>query len=223
MEDDILFQNIYYDETSPTCLRWKVTQKLPDGRKTRCVKDSVVGCRSARSFYFQHKRYSISKVVLLLNGVNYSEATHSFKYIDGDKTNHKVENICCFPRKDLVLKTKSEEYKVRIKTNTKNTNERKLLTSARERSRRYGIECSIELSDIKIPNICPILGIPLQKGKGAPTANSPTLDRKDPKKGYIKDNVQVISMKANTMKSNADTEELIKFANWVLNEYNRTV
>lgn len=47
----------------------------------------------------------------------------------------------------------------------------------------------------------------------------PSIDRIDSTKGYTKDNIQVISSKANTMKSNASVEELRMFAYWVLREY----
>jgi hypothetical protein len=38
--------------------------------------------------------------------------------------------------------------------------------------------------------------------------NVPTLDRIDSTKGYIKENIQVISFKANRLKNNATVDEL---------------
>lgn len=220
MNSEEILQNIYYDETSLTCLRWKITQVLPDGRRTRCIKDAVVGCLNAKCFYFKHKRYSIAIVVLLLNGITFSSDKHFIRYLDGDKNNHKISNLLCDNRKDVELKQKSKSYRERVKSNKKNENERRLLNSARERSRRFGITCSLTLEDIIIPKFCPILGLKLEKGIGKSTRSSPSLDRIIPTNGYTKDNIQVISMQANTMKSNATIEELLKFANWILNEYN---
>jgi hypothetical protein len=59
-----------------------------------------------------------------------------------------------------------------------------------------------------VPIICPILGIPIIKDikkeqKEVPNPNSPSIDRIDNSKGYVKGNVRVISHKANTMKHNA--------------------
>lgn len=102
--------------------------------------------------------------------------------------------------------------------------ERVLCSMAKRRAKKKGLEFNIDKLDIDIPIICPILGIPIvktyTKGKNTgPTSNSPSLDRIDNSKGYIKGNVRVISHKANTMKHNATATELIRFAEWVLFTY----
>jgi len=58
----------------------------------------------------------------------------------------------------------------------------------------------------------------MSHGKGR-LPNSPSLDRIDPTKGYIKGNVEVISNLANTMKQNATPEELLAFAREVIKRY----
>ena len=94
--------------------------------------------------------------------------------------------------------------------------EKHLLGLAKTRSRKSGLEFNIDLSDIIIPQFCPILGIELVRDNRKVQENSPTLDRIDQSKGYIKGNVWVISFKANTMKNNASKEELLKFSRAIL-------
>jgi hypothetical protein len=108
----------------------------------------------------------------------------------------------------------------RIK-NWRNKNpEKAMLQRVRARARRKGYEFNLELSDILIPKVCPIIAIDINKEvTGAPRDDSPSLDRIDNTKGYVKGNVMVISHKANGMKHNATPEELIKFARWVLITY----
>jgi hypothetical protein len=67
---------------------------------------------------------------------------------------------------------------------------------------------------------CPVFGIDLDwsKSNGVVRHNTPSLDKIIPELGYVKGNVQWLSQKANTMKSNATQEELVQFANWILNE-----
>jgi hypothetical protein len=88
-----------------------------------------------------------------------------------------------------------------------------LLTLARRRAKVLGREFNLEPADIVIPSHCPILGIPLatapQKGY---SADAPSLDRKDNTKGYIKGNVAIISMRANTLKGKFSKQEGIDFA-----------
>ena len=57
------------------------------------------------------------------------------------------------------------------------------------------------------PKRCPYLKIKLIVGDRIPTNNSPSLDRIDNSKGYVKNNVQIISRKANQIKNNATFEE----------------
>jgi hypothetical protein len=98
--------------------------------------------------------------------------------------------------------------------------EKAMLQRVRARARRKKYEFNLELIDILIPEVCPILRITIDKiVTGLPRNDSPSLDRIDNTKGYIKGNVMVISHKANAMKHNATPEELIKFAIWVMETY----
>lgn len=83
--------------------------------------------------------------------------------------------------------------------------EQKMYERAKVRARRNGREFSIDVSDISIPEYCPVLGIPLIL-----KANSqycPSLDRIDSDGGYTPDNIMVISRRANTLKNNMTVEE----------------
>lgn len=92
-----------------------------------------------------------------------------------------------------------------------------LLRSARRRAQKRGLPFDLERYDIKIPNFCPALGIPLFRSVGlkAQGPNSPTLDRITPELGYVRGNVRVISSRANQIKSDASTAELLQVACWV--------
>lgn len=96
----------------------------------------------------------------------------------------------------------------------------KLLSDAKYRAKQKGIEFDIELSDIIIPPVCPILLVPLIPNKIKCGPNSPSLDRIDPNKGYVKGNIQVISHKANSMKQNASDIDLVLFADWIRKKTN---
>lgn len=82
-----------------------------------------------------------------------------------------------------------------------------MLERAKERAGRAGVECSLTPDDIDIPEFCPVLAIPIIIG-GSRSANSPSLDRVRPDGGYTRDNVRVISSKANSMKGCRTLAEL---------------
>lgn len=84
----------------------------------------------------------------------------------------------------------------------------KMFLAAKSRSKKAGIPFHLKLDDIQIPDKCPILGIPLKAHEGRCDFDSPSLDQIIPGKGYEPGNIQVISHKANTIKSNASLKEL---------------
>lgn len=77
----------------------------------------------------------------------------------------------------------------------------------RGKANQFKLDFDILPEDIHIPEVCPVLGIPLRFSKSR-TANTPSIDRIDNTKGYIKGNVAIISDKANRMKQNNSLETL---------------
>ena len=89
--------------------------------------------------------------------------------------------------------------------------EYRLYYGARERCRHSGMEFTISVTDIVVPERCPILGVKMVRGE----RYAPSLDRHDSDKGYTPDNIWVISKVANRMKNDSTEEERRKFAEWV--------
>ena len=88
--------------------------------------------------------------------------------------------------------------------------------NAKKRARDFSLDFDIDPTDCISPKYCPILGIKLERNNGKSfTENSPSLDRIDPVKGYVKGNVQVISMQANRMKNDGSIEELLLLSKWI--------
>ena len=97
------------------------------------------------------------------------------------------------------------------------------LNRIKHRALYKGIAFDIDLSDITYPEKCPVFGFDLVRNYKVPQFNSPSVDRIDPSKGYVKGNVQVISQLANLMKQNATPVQLIQFAEWILKTYRKDI
>ncbi len=94
-----------------------------------------------------------------------------------------------------------------------------MLNQAKIRAKKRGVPFSITLSDVAIPDFCPVLGIPiLANARGGFNPNSASIDRIIPDLGYIPGNVQVISLRANLLKRDGTAEELMKVALWLAGE-----
>ncbi len=98
-------------------------------------------------------------------------------------------------------KVGDEEFNLKLSKRT-------MLESCRYRAQKRGLEFDLKVSDIEIPAFCPVMGIPLMPSPATPTDNSPSLDRIDNTRGYVKDNVAVISFLANRLKSSLTLPQL---------------
>ena len=89
---------------------------------------------------------------------------------------------------------------------------------AKEKNLAHNIDVKY-LRSLGLPSHCPYLGIKLrwkaQCGlgvKGGAFPDSPSIDRIDSSKGYVKGNVIIVSHRANAIKHNANEQELYKIA-----------
>jgi hypothetical protein len=132
-------------------------------------------------------------------------------------------------------KQQADGYSCYCLTCTKNKNQKKYKKSAenhlwkleqtlkasKERAARKNLEHTLTIEDIQElypkDNICPILGITLSWG--FPKDTSPSLDRIDSSKGYTYENCQIVSNRANRIKSDATIEELELLLNYLKETY----
>lgn len=93
-----------------------------------------------------------------------------------------------------------------------------LIRTSKRRARETGIEHDLDLNYLReiLPECCPYLGAKFHWeskagcGNRATHPHSPSIDRIDGSKGYIKGNVAIVSHRANTIKHNATEQELFR-------------
>jgi len=87
-------------------------------------------------------------------------------------------------------------------------------------AKRRRLEHTICPSDIPTPVFCPLIGIRLDyrrtKGQGKVKHNAATVDRIDNTRGYIPGNIQVLSSRANRVKSDFTLPQLKRLAEAIL-------
>jgi len=90
-----------------------------------------------------------------------------------------------------------------------------LKTGAKKRNINFNLSMS-DLNNLSFPLTCPILNIPLTFNNGNAKDNSYSIDRIDSSKGYVIDNIIVVSNKVNKLKSNATILELKQIADFYM-------
>ncbi len=87
------------------------------------------------------------------------------------------------------------------------------INACRHRAKKNGLDFNLDDDDFVIPDVCPILGLPLRKTWGGSGNKdlTPSIDRMDNALGYVKGNTMVISKKANRLKSDMTLQELESF------------
>lgn len=90
-----------------------------------------------------------------------------------------------------------------------------LRRTARRTAKKRFVPFDLTADDIVIPEKCPVFGRKLDLTRKGPW--SPSLDRIEPKKGYVRGNVIVVSWRANQLKGDATINELQTLANFYSN------
>lgn len=135
--------------------------------------------------------------------------------------------LAAYERKRAEARSKSEEWARKHSESCKKSQhklwkenpQKALWLRAKSRAKQKGLEFSIEISDIIIPEYCPLLNTKLEPGITNNRETAMSLDRINPEFGYVKGNIQVLSTKANVLKNNASINELITFSENVLRIY----
>ena len=99
-----------------------------------------------------------------------------------------------------------------------------ILARSRSHAKDKNLAFDITIDDIQVPDKCPYLGTELIRQAKRTThdfVNVVSLDRIDSIKGYIKGNVEVISLKAKERKARATPTQLLDFAIWVMQRYKK--
>jgi hypothetical protein len=86
-----------------------------------------------------------------------------------------------------------------------------IFSRAKTRAKERNLEFDIEISDITIPEKCPVFGTKFEIGNHKTCAS---IDRINANLGYVKGNIQIISNKANMIKGDASLEEIEKLYIW---------
>jgi hypothetical protein len=114
--------------------------------------------------------------------------------------------------------TRGHEAKMRWKDkDPKNAWACSAVGGAKARAAKRGLAFDLDKEYVRslVPDACPVFGTPFVFfGRGI-GPYSPSLDRKDPTRGYIKGNVAVISLKANAIKSDATISDIQAVLDWM--------
>ena len=118
----------YYDETSPSCLRWKVDRFTGKWYKRRHVSaGDVVGCKNKKGYWtfnFTHRHYQVHRVIAEMI-IGKLEDDMEIDHINKDKGDNHLHNLRIVERtvnlrnkgKYLNNKTGSTGVCLNVKTN----------------------------------------------------------------------------------------------------------
>ena len=196
------------------CLKCKATKPVSEFFKDKTRKDGLSPyCKSCRKVEQKEdrtknkdKRYAQQKLYVAANPEKVVKWRRDYVERNPDKVKASKQAYYDTNRDDILQK--------RSQRNRDNP-EQVLLDGARIRARDKSLPFSITIEDVIIPDLCPLLGIPLKKGTGKIQDSSPSLDRVRPELGYVPGNVAVISTVANRIKNSGTAEQHRRIADWI--------
>ncbi len=138
---------------------------------------------------------------------NQSLNLNKFSLIEKWNVNSGTKNTC----KKCSAKIRET---TRRNNDWKNDAKKILYSNAKQRAKKSNIPFTITKEDIEIPDTCPVFGFPLKREDRETWMNAPSIDRIDNTKGYIKENIIVVSRRANILKKDATIDELQKLSEY---------
>jgi hypothetical protein len=155
----------------------------------------------------ENRRRAKDQGVVSYHGKTCAHCNHSDRY---------TSNKACITCHKAVLK-KSAQLKRRpsVSTIKDPTPDRlpMLLSRLKTRAMKKQLPFNLNLGDLVIPSHCPIFGLELS-WEGTKD-NSPSVDRLDNTRGYTRDNIRIISTRANLLKNSSTAAELRAIADWM--------
>jgi hypothetical protein len=127
-----------------------------------------------------------------------------------EERKQSVKNSACKWRAKMTEEQKEQDRR------------RRGVRAARYRAKKHRVPFNLTLdyiNEIWPPdNKCPVFGFPFVRGRVDMILTSPALDRIEPDKGYTIGNVQVISARANLIKTDATAAEVMIVAQYLIKE-----
>ena len=145
--------------------------------------------------------------------------TEEQKEREREKGNQRYHNLTVEQRKHR-LEASRKWWANRTEEQIERWSRKQQRNASRVRAKQKGVPFNLtldHLNEIWPPdNKCPILGVPFVRGQGEPISTSPSIDRIEPAKGYTIGNVQVISRRANLIKSDATAAQVMIVAQYLV-------
>jgi hypothetical protein len=122
-----------------------------------------------------------------------------YKILHRDRIRELARNWRAKHRGRILLEEAERRSRLRIQY---------LVTSAKHRAKRRGVDFDLSYTDLSIPDSCPLCSGPIVYSTGRPTKQSPSIDRIVPSIGYVARNAWVICAGCNQAKSSVTPKML---------------
>lgn len=135
---------------------------------------------------------------ILDRGAFMTRATYKAEWYqrNKDRLNENNKSYLRNRRKRAISNKRDQAYFLRLNLKTK--------------ARRLGLPFDLRTDDLIVPDYCPVLGIKLVRGVGGRQDNAATVDRLNPKKGYVRDNIIIVSNLVNDVRSTATADQILR-------------